>query len=126
MKKILWTLVFIVLVSLIFSAPSWAAKYQMRLIRQQKMISQGIRSGELTRHEARGLLVEQHKLRRHIRSFWRDGHLSRRERHHINRWLQKSGRRIWRLTHNDRYRKQFRLPDHRYYRHADRQPWQVW
>ena len=119
MKKYMVTLVLIGLASLIFSAPSWGAKYQQRLIQQQKRIWHGFNKGQLTRNETRRLMHEQHKIRRHIGLFWRDGHLTRKERHRLHRWLYKSDRHIWRLKHNRHYRNRYWPSDYRYGRHID-------
>ena len=126
MKKIWMTLAIIGLAGFIFSGPSWAAKYQQRLIQQQKQIWRGFNKGLLTRHETRRLMKEQYKIRWHIRSFARDGQLTRKEKKRINRWLHKSNRHIRRLTHNDHHRHQHWRPHQRHRGHTDRYRWRSW
>jgi hypothetical protein len=61
---------------------------------QQARIHQGVRSGELTRHEARRLQGEQRHIRKEERAYRSDGHLSRAERADLNRDLNRSSRHI--------------------------------
>ncbi len=125
MKKIWMALAIIGLASFICSEPSWAAKYQHRLIQQQKKIWRGFNKGQLTRHETRRLMKEQYTIRRNIRSFARDGQLTRKEKKRINRWLYKSDRHIRRLMHNNHHRNQHWRPHQRYRGHVDRYRWHV-
>ena len=104
MKTILFTLVAIGLSGLIFSGQATAGKFSQRQVWQQKRIWQGIKSGQLTRYEARNLWHEQHKIQRLKKSFWRDGHLSRRERIRLVYWLDKADKHIFQLKHNSRRR----------------------
>jgi hypothetical protein len=126
MKKILAALAIIGLAGFIFSTTSRAATYQKRLIEQQKKIWHGFNNGQLTRHETRRLMHEQHKIRRYIRSLTRDGHLSAKERKRINRRLYKSDRHIWRLKHNSHYASRHSQPDRRHRYRSDRHRWHIW
>ncbi|HZP85986.1 MAG TPA: hypothetical protein VFB54_04140 [Burkholderiales bacterium] len=71
--------------------------------RQHQRIVQGIRSGELTRSEARALRAEQRAIRAEEREFKADGELTRGERRELHRDLNEASRDIYREKHdNDR------------------------
>lgn len=67
---------------------------------QHNRIGQGIRSGELTRGEARGLMSEQRRIENIERAYRSDGHFSRDERADIQRRLDMAQRHIYRETHD--------------------------
>jgi hypothetical protein len=67
---------------------------------QQQRIVQGLRSGELTRHEANRLVSEQRDLRRQERVFRSDGVLSPWERGEMREDLGAAGRHIYNQTHD--------------------------
>lgn len=68
--------------------------------RQQQRINQGIRSGELTRLEARRLEAGLARIRIDERFARSDGHLSPRERARLERELNRESRAIYRQTHD--------------------------
>jgi hypothetical protein len=75
--------------------------------RQQELrIRQGVRSGELTRREARRLQAEQDRIRFEEYRARRDGFVSPRERARIQRRLDDSSRNIYREKNDrqDRFR----------------------
>lgn len=72
--------------------------------RQQTRIRQGVRSGELTRRETRGLVGEQREIREQEREARADGTYTRLERAELQQELNQSSRHIRRATHNDRDR----------------------
>jgi hypothetical protein len=74
--------------------------------REQQRIRQGIRSGELTRRETRRLETEQGRIRGYEWYAKSDGHVSRAERRHLDRMLDRSSRDIYRQKHDG----QDRLP----------------
>ena len=74
--------------------------------REQQRIRQGIRSGELTRRETRRLEAEQGRIRGYEWYAKSDGHVSRAERRHLDRMLDRSSRDIYRQKHDG----QDRLP----------------
>ena len=104
MKKISFILVMIGLSVLISSGQAMAGKLEQRQVWQQKRIWQGVKSGQLTRHETRHLWHEQRKIHRLKKSFWRDGRLNRWERSLLVLWLDKADRHIFQLKHNSRRR----------------------
>jgi hypothetical protein len=79
-------------------------RLEQRLDRQHWRIKQGVRSGELTRKEAKRLRKQQRHIARMENRFARDGHLDRHERRTLRRELDAASDRIYRLKHNDSYR----------------------
>jgi len=71
---------------------------------QQKRIRHGVRSGELTRGEARRLERDERGIRQEERAARADGVVTRGERREINRDLNKTSRRVYRAKHNNRDR----------------------
>ncbi len=95
------------------------SRIEHRLDRQHYRIKDGVRSGELTRKEARRLRKQQRHIAKMERRFSRDGHLDRQERRTLRRELDDASDRIYRYKHNDRYRnekqhKTTRYDDHGY------------
>ena len=80
------------------------ADFEKRLERQENRIEHGIRKGELTRHEAGKLRKRQRKVERMFERFDKDGRLNRKERQKLQAALDRNGRTIKRLKHNDRRR----------------------
>ena len=83
--------------------------------RQQHRIERGVRSGDLTRHEARRLDRGQDRIDRMQHHARADGHVSRGERARIHREVDRQDRRIYRERH-DRQRRDYGY--HRGHRHA--------
>jgi hypothetical protein len=71
-----------------------------RQYREQQRINQGIRSGELTRREARRLEAGLARIRIDERFARSDGNLSPRERARLNRELNHESRNIYRQKHD--------------------------
>ena len=71
---------------------------------QRARIHQGVKSGELTRHEARRLRRGQRHVDRMEDRAKADGKVTAAERHRITRAQNHQSRRIYRLKHNDRER----------------------
>ena len=74
---------------------------QHRERRQQQRIGQGVRSGELTGNEARGLEKEQVAIRRHERVMKSDGNLTEQERRRLTREQNRASKDIYRMKHNE-------------------------
>jgi len=86
----------------------------VRLEHQDHRIDQGVRKHRLTRKEAKRLRAQQREIRYLVRKFYRDGHLSKRERRLLDRELNKSSRQIERSQrHNHRERYAYREHAHR-------------
>ncbi len=67
---------------------------------QRERIAQGIRSGELTRPEARRLIAGEHRLHRHERRAKADGEVTRAERVALHRQADRMSARIYRQKHD--------------------------
>lgn len=72
---------------------------------QHERIVQGIRSGELTRHEAQRLFAEQRAIRAEERAYRSDGVLTRAERADLYRDLNAAGQHIYNETHDAEMRR---------------------
>jgi hypothetical protein len=68
--------------------------------RQEHRIEQGVRSGELTRQEAKTLRKEQRNIRREERAAKLDGKLTRAERKDLHRDLNRASKDIDREKHD--------------------------
>lgn len=71
---------------------------------QQQRIKHGIKSGQLTRHEARQLRMQQAKVRHYKRMAMADGRVTPRERHLIRHTQKMANRNIYYKKHNKRDR----------------------
>lgn len=67
---------------------------------QRARIQQGVRSGELTRRETRGLAADQRDIRQLERAYKSDGHLSATERVDLQREQNQASREIFRQKHD--------------------------
>ncbi len=72
--------------------------------RQQSQIRRGVRSGELTRRETRGLVREQREIREQEREARADGSYTQLERAELQQELNQASRHIRRASNNDRDR----------------------
>jgi hypothetical protein len=72
--------------------------------RQTHRIGDGVRSGDLTRSEARRLAGEQREIRREESAYRSDGVLTPRERADLHRDLNRSSNHIWRERHDGQAR----------------------
>lgn len=84
---------------------SSASGINRRQAQQHRRIVQGVRSGELTRHEARRLQAEQRMIRRQERAYLADGRLSRPERRDLYGDLRDANRHIYNQTHDAQTRR---------------------
>jgi len=84
---------------------SEAGTINRRERRQRARITDGARSGELTRRETRRLRAGERHIQREERRYHRsDGQLSRWERGDLQRDLNRQSRRIHRQKHDDQDR----------------------
>lgn len=67
---------------------------------QHQRIAQGVRQGDLNRHEARRLAAEQRHIHREERRYTADGHLSGRERRDLRRDQHRADRHIYNQRHD--------------------------
>lgn len=75
-------------------------RIDQRQAQQQHRIVQGVRSGELTRHEARRLEHQQAHIRRMERRAKADGVVTRQERAEIRAAQRQASRSIYRQKHD--------------------------
>ena len=75
-----------------------------RAERQKMRIKNGVKSGTLTKKEARKLRKQQKNLANLEEKFISDGFLSRSERKKLKKKRDKASDRIYRLKHNDEVR----------------------
>ena len=78
------------------------AQIRHRAYNQHHRIKQGVKSGELTRHETRNLRQDQKDLHHDIKLAKADGKITRKERKIIQREENKESREIYRKKHNKR------------------------
>ena len=71
---------------------------------QRERIAQGLRSGELTRPEARRLIAGERRLHRHERYANSDGVVTRGERIRLQQNANRISRRIYRQKHDPQSR----------------------
>lgn len=71
---------------------------------QHKRVGKGVKSGELTRRETRGLLRGQRHIAREERRYKADGQLTGRERADLHRDLTRTSRQIYRHKHDGQSR----------------------
>ena len=72
----------------------------LRQANQMRRIRDGLRSGTLTRREARALFRLQRRITRSRKFYLRDGMLSRFERRKLRRLLNRADRHIFNLSRN--------------------------
>lgn len=73
---------------------AYGSRIDQRQYRQQRLIENGWRSGQLTRAEMRRLEFEQWRIQRKKNFFLSDGVLTRGERAELRRDLERAGLRI--------------------------------
>ena len=86
------------------SISSADAQIRHRAHNQHQRIKQGVKSGELTRPEARNLRGDQRALHQDMKLAKSDGKISRRERKIIKREQKRESREIYRKKHNRKER----------------------
>jgi hypothetical protein len=96
-RKIVWTLA---LSAAALPALAGTPRLDAREHNQRDRIAQGIRSGELTRPEARRLVRGEVGLRRHERLAKSDGTVTRAERYRLERHADRMSTRIFRQKHD--------------------------
>ena len=68
---------------------------------QHRRIAQGVKSGEVTRTEAKGLRQEQRALRTEERAYKADGTLDKTERRDLRQDQREASRDIYKAKHNN-------------------------
>lgn len=90
------SLVIATLALVTFSSSAFAQSYRIdrREANQERRIEEGLRSGDITRREARDLKAEQDRIQALERAAKRDGHVDRREAAQIERAQDAASRHI--------------------------------
>ncbi|MBS1688961.1 MAG: hypothetical protein JSS96_09570 [Bacteroidetes bacterium] len=88
----------------IASAQTHTPVINERQAHQQHRIRQGVRSGELTRHETRNLERREAHIQRDKRIAKADGRVTPMERRHLRREENRTSAAIYRDKHNGRVR----------------------
>ena len=81
------------------------SRFDNRQERQSSRIRKGVKSGELTRYEAKKLRKQQKEIANLSQKLKRDGKLSRHERQKLERRQDAASKKIAGLKHNDNYRR---------------------
>lgn len=84
------------------SAQTATPRVTKRQVRQQARIEQGVKGGELTRHETKALERQQGKIAVDKRKAKSDGVVTPKERVKLAKEQNRANRRIYRLKHNGR------------------------
>lgn len=92
------------LVAISTSAFAQSNRIDRREDNQERRIEQGLRSGDLTRNEARQLKAEQDRIDAMQRAAKRDGHIDRREAAQIERAQDAASRHIAQERHDSERR----------------------
>ena len=104
MKKLL----LIAVIGLLFAGSSIAQSRTPNINRKQIIqhagIHKGIRSGKITKTEARFLYKQQNKIQRAKLIAKSDGTVTRAERRHIHKIQARAGKNIFRVKQNSRLR----------------------
>jgi uncharacterized membrane protein YebE (DUF533 family) len=88
----------------VLSASSVFAGIGDRQKNQRARITQGVKNGELTRHEAKKLIREQRHIKRMKMRAKADGTITAKERWRIQKAQDRASRHIFLLKHNNRTR----------------------
>jgi len=97
--KMLSTLVLMLFISICTQAQTTATRAT-----QPARVKQGVRSGELTRHETRKLVKQQKNIRQDVREAKSDGVVTTDEKKEIKQEKRQAKRNIYRKKHNGRDR----------------------
>ena len=100
LRVIVLTMAAAMLTTTLASAATATPRIDRREARQHARIHQGVRSGQLSRGEARSLRAGQRHVRRMELRAKADGRVTARERMRLDRAQNRQSRHIWRLKHN--------------------------
>jgi len=98
--KVLFSSLFLIVLSSALSAQTATPGVTDRQINQQKRITQGVRSGELTKKETARLQVQQRQIQKHKQAVKADGVVTKRERTSLQVHQNKASRTIQRKKNN--------------------------
>ena len=106
MKKLLLTLMITGLFGCFATAASGqrTPRVDKRQSNQKYRVKQGVKSGEITRREAKSIRRSTKRTNRYEKRAKSDGTVTRRERVRLNRMENRNSRKIFRKKHNRRDR----------------------
>lgn len=87
-----------------FSTATISANAQTTTKQERQRIKQGVKSGELTKAEAKNLRQDQKEIRQEKKAAKADGTVTKAERKEIRKDKRKASREIFRKKHNKRDR----------------------
>ena len=88
-------------ISCLVASPAWSAgQHDQTQIKQQRRIAQGVRSGELTRHEFARLQNEQRQIKHFAYRAKADGHVNKWERRQLSNMRKQANKHIYTAKHN--------------------------
>jgi len=105
MRNIILVIIAVGLLSAVTSAQDKTPIIKKREIKQEKRIKEGVRTGELTKGEAKYLHQEQKEIRNSKRIAREDGKVTKGEREMIKSEQNKANKDIYRLKHNKKVAK---------------------
>lgn len=88
----------------VFAGPKDTPGVDRREHRQKQRIREGVRSGELTKEEARGLRQEQREIRAKERAMKSDGVVTKEERKELHQDLNEASKHIAEEKHDEQTR----------------------
>jgi hypothetical protein len=107
MNKLLLSIM-VVLVSAAFTTTAMAGTKDHRVNKHQhnqhKRIAQGVKSGELTKGEAKDLRGDQKEIRQEEREFKSDGNLTKDERQELHQDQHAASKEIYQEKHDEQER----------------------
>lgn len=71
---------------------------------ERRRIAQGVKSGELTKSEAKNVINDQKEIRQEVKAAKSDGTVTKEERKDIKQDQRQASRKIYRKKHNNRDR----------------------
>lgn len=89
---------------LVFGIHSANAQARNHFTNQHAQIRQGVKSGELTKREAKNLVYDQKNIHREMKAAKADGKVTPCEKKNIRQDRNQASREIYRKKHNDRER----------------------
>ena len=95
----------LVLLTLEFGITNTNAQIKHRAQNQQQRIRQGVKSGEVTKAEARNLRSNQKDVQQDIKEANYDSKVTNAKKKDLKRDERKNSRQIYRKKHNERERK---------------------
>jgi len=103
---IIFVSIFVITLSacIVFAGNTYDPKIKERIMGQQERIHKGIASGCLTRAEARTLQEHLHRIKATESRLKADGHLTKRERERLHRYLNRNCKMIYSKKHNSAMR----------------------